>query len=64
DQSAARLSLADDLPLFLAARPPGPRSRGASDIEKKLAAMAPDELSPREALALLYELRAALPHTP
>ena len=64
DQSAARLSLADDLPLFSAARPQAARPRGPSEIETMLAAMAPDELSPREALALLYELRAALPKTP
>jgi DNA mismatch repair protein MutS len=61
DQSAARLSLADDLPLFSAARPQASRPRGPSGIEKRLAAIAPDELSPREALALLYELKSALP---
>jgi DNA mismatch repair protein MutS len=63
DQSAAHRSLADDLPLFSAARPQASRPRRASEIENKLAAIAPDELSPREALALLYELKAALPKT-
>ncbi len=64
DQSAARLSLADDLPLFSAARPAVFRPKGPSEIEAKLAATAPDELSPRQALALLYELKAALPDKP
>jgi DNA mismatch repair protein MutS len=63
DKSTAHKSLVDDLPLFSATRPraPEPRSNGPSDVEKRLAAIVPDELSPREALALLYELKATLP---
>jgi DNA mismatch repair protein MutS len=50
--------LIEDLPLFqLAASPPRARE---SAVEKRLAAIAPDELSPREALALVYELRSLL----
>lgn len=58
-QSVARL--ADDLPLFnvaaTAAPPPPP---GPSPAEAALAAVNPDELTPREALDLLYRLRAEL----
>jgi len=50
--------LIEDLPLFQAASPsPEPRQ---SAVEKKLAGLAPDELSPREALALVYELKSLL----
>jgi DNA mismatch repair protein MutS len=48
--------LIDDLPLFQAAAP-APRE---SEVEKRLAGLAPDELSPREALALVYELKSLL----
>jgi DNA mismatch repair protein MutS len=55
-------SLFADLPLFSAARPrgasPGPLPPG--EIETRLAEISPDDLSPRDALALLYELRAML----
>ncbi|MGL4526948.1 MAG: DNA mismatch repair protein MutS, partial [Aestuariivirga sp.] len=62
-QARAPKALIDDLPLFSASRSQqrAAAPQGPSDIEKKLAALSPDELSPREALALLYELKAALP---
>jgi len=62
-QARAPKALIDDLPLFSASRSQQRAAvpQGPSDIEKKLAALSPDELSPREALALLYELKAALP---
>jgi DNA mismatch repair protein MutS len=50
--------LVDDLPLFQVAAPE-PEAR-PSEVEKRLAALAPDELSPREALALVYELKGLL----
>ena len=53
---AARLI--DDLPLF-AARPPPPASR-PDPLRARLEAVNPDDLAPREALELLYALRAAL----
>jgi DNA mismatch repair protein MutS len=55
-------TMADDLPLFQAARPRSlPASLGkVSALEERLRAVAPDDLSPREALALIYELKAAL----
>jgi DNA mismatch repair protein MutS len=49
-------ALVDDLPLFAAARPAAPPT-AASAVEERLRAVLPDELSPREALALVYELR-------
>jgi DNA mismatch repair protein MutS len=54
-------ALIDDLPLFRAAvaAPPAPPS-GSSPVEARLAAVHPDELSPREALALVYELRGMI----
>jgi DNA mismatch repair protein MutS len=56
-------SLFADLPLFSAARPKGNATAapaGPSDVEKRLADISPDELAPRQALDLLYELRALL----
>jgi DNA mismatch repair protein MutS len=63
DAQSARKSLADDLPLFQAARPKSAAaaSAGPSPVEKKLAGLSPDELSPRDALSLVYELKALLP---
>jgi DNA mismatch repair protein MutS len=52
-----KTTLIDDLPLFSAAARKEPKS-GASRVEERLAQVHPDELSPREALALVYELRA------
>jgi DNA mismatch repair protein MutS len=65
-------ALIDDLPLFAAAPPaaspaappavPSPVPRAASAASQtlaRLAQIAPDDLSPREALELLYELRTA-----
>ena len=50
--------LIDDLPLFQAAAPVPEFKESA--VEKRLAGLAPDELSPREALALVYELKSLL----
>jgi DNA mismatch repair protein MutS len=64
DQSSPVTRLADDLPLFAAA-PARPASGTAkakeSEVEKALAEINPDELSPREALDALYALRQRLP---
>ena len=59
-QGAARL--AEDLPLFAATRPASARSQsggGPSAVEKIMAEVLPDSLSPREALDLIYRLKAA-----
>jgi DNA mismatch repair protein MutS len=67
EQGSALVRLADDLPLFSAARrrpePPafaGAGARRESAAEVLLRDVRPDELSPREALELLYRLRAAM----
>ncbi len=53
----------DDLPLFRAApMAPAPAARvRASEVEARLRGLHPDELSPREALAALYDLKGLLP---
>ncbi len=55
-------ALVDDLPLFsAAARPAAPvAAPEASAVEARLREVAPDDLTPREALALVYELRGLL----
>jgi DNA mismatch repair protein MutS len=59
EQSATRQALADDLPLFSAMRPEsGARRAGPSAAEERLNRVLPDELTPKEALALIYELKA------
>ena len=51
-------ALIDDLPLF-AATPPAPAiKQTASLAEEKLAGVFPDELTPKQALNLIYELKA------
>ena len=45
----------DDLPLFAVAEPPAPPPSSA--VEDALAALHPDDLSPREALEALYRLK-------
>jgi DNA mismatch repair protein MutS len=66
EQSGAVSRLADDLPLFAAApaRPAGGVAKPQeSEVEKALDEVNPDELSPREALELLYALRRRLPRS-
>jgi DNA mismatch repair protein MutS len=61
ETSAPHRTLADDLPLFAASRPKGSHAvREPSQIEERLRSIAADELSPREALALIYELKQSL----
>ena len=62
DRTSAR-KLIDDLPLFAAARPApaGPqRDSGLKALVEALAALHPDEMSPRDALEALYRLKAQL----
>jgi DNA mismatch repair protein MutS len=52
--------LIDDLPLFAAARPgapPVPRDSALDAVVDALAALNPDEMSPRDALEALYRLK-------
>lgn len=58
DQKGAQSDLAADLPLFSAARPSASVApRGPSALEEMVAEILPDELSPREALELVYALK-------
>jgi DNA mismatch repair protein MutS len=56
EQGGALARLADDLPLFNVARRAAPNPR-ESAAEALLREIRPDELSPREALDLLYRLK-------
>jgi len=57
EQGGDLARLADDLPLFSAAPRPAAPERGPSAVETALAALLPDELSPRQALEALYRLK-------
>ncbi len=52
-------ALIDDLPLFSAAPPPPPPAPKASPLTDMLDEILPDELTPREALDLVYKLKEA-----
>ncbi len=62
DQAAAAARLANDLPLFQSRPPaePAPAEPAPDPLRARLAAINPDDLTPRAALEILYELRAAL----
>jgi DNA mismatch repair protein MutS len=62
DRTSPARRLIDDLPLFsAAARPPAPPRQDAAlaAVIEALAALNPDDLSPREALEALYRLKLA-----
>ena len=52
-------ALIDDLPLFSAAPPPPPPAPKTSPVADMLDDILPDDLSPREALDLIYKLKEA-----
>lgn len=54
----AKKALIDDLPLFSMAPSVAAPKHGPSAVEEMLAGVFPDELSPKEALNLIYELKA------
>ena len=63
DRDGAKPSaLIDDLPLFRAApaAPPPKQPQKTSEVEERLNAAHPDEMTPMEALKLLYELKGLL----
>jgi DNA mismatch repair protein MutS len=62
DRTSPARRLIDDLPLFSAARPaPAPPADAAlSAVIEALAALHPDDMSPRDALEALYALKAQL----
>ena len=57
EQGGALARLADDLPLFSAARRRADPTPPESPAEALLRDTRPDELTPREALELLYRLK-------
>jgi DNA mismatch repair protein MutS len=59
DRTSPAKKLIDDLPLFAATRPapPPPRDEAAEAVIAGLAALNPDEMSPRQALDALYALK-------
>ncbi len=62
DEAGALARLADDLPLFrVVHQRPAPAAPKASATATMLKDIRPDELTPREALEVLYRLKAALP---
>ncbi|WP_090061147.1 DNA mismatch repair protein MutS [Celeribacter neptunius] len=61
ENAANPQAIIDDLPLFAAIPPEPPKPQAKeSDVEKALAEITPDDLSPREALQALYDLKAKL----
>ena len=62
EQGGKAKALIDDLPLFAAAARPAPVAAASAEsaAEARLRAAEPDTLSPREALALVYELKGLL----
>ncbi|HXX02759.1 MAG TPA: DNA mismatch repair protein MutS, partial [Xanthobacteraceae bacterium] len=62
DRISPARKLIDDLPLFAAARPAAvpaaPADAGLAAVVEALAALHPDEMSPRDALEALYALKA------
>jgi len=63
EQAGALARLADDLPLFSAAIASAPKGGALSEpsaLERAFAAINPDELTPKEALEVLYSLRGIL----
>ncbi|MGJ8589232.1 MAG: DNA mismatch repair protein MutS [Yoonia sp.] len=56
----AQKAIIDDLPLFSATPAPVKSAPKPSEIEERLRSVHPDELSPRDALDLIYELRSKL----
>jgi DNA mismatch repair protein MutS len=57
-------ALADDLPLFQAAKGTGAEEDRATAVERALAAFSPDAMTPKEALEALYRLKALLASEP
>lgn len=57
-----KAQIIDDLPLFSAVPPPPPQPKAApSEVEARLKEVLPDELTPKDALALIYEMKSLLP---
>ena len=65
ERARPRQALVDDLPLFSTARPQPPAMETPGEpIAERLRSIAADDLSPRDALALIYELKALAAQRP
>lgn len=60
EREGGRKAFVDDLPLFAAKPAPVSVQQQASQVEARLKDVLPDEITPKEALALIYELRGML----
>ena len=60
DQGGKTQALINELPLFNAMQTPPVLVKSPSNIEVALADIYPDELTPKDALAIIYELKAKL----
>jgi DNA mismatch repair protein MutS len=60
--SATRRQLIDDLPLFAGHIPGTDNTTVLTPLETRLSEIIPDDLSPRQALELIYELRKLMAH--
>ena len=60
DRKIATENIVDDLPLFAVKRPQAPKSTSpmSGNLHRELSAINPDELSPREALEILFRLKS------
>ena len=57
EREGRQKAIIDDLPLFSMAPTPMVKAAAPSKIEDTLRSVMPDELSPKDALALIYQLR-------
>lgn len=60
ENNAGSKALVDDLPLFSAIPADTPKHTGTSELEMKMSEILPDEMTPRQALDTLYELKSLL----
>ena len=60
EKEGKQKAVIDDLPLFSATPAPVAVAEKPSDVEDRLRDILPDELTPKEALSLIYELRDLL----
>ncbi|MEM9970207.1 MAG: DNA mismatch repair protein MutS [Pseudomonadota bacterium] len=60
-ETGGQKALIDDLPLFAATPPAAPATQTRpSEVERRIADLLPDEMTPRDALQALYDLKDAL----
>ncbi len=55
---ASKKALIDDLPLFSVTPAPAPKSAADSELESRIKKTCPDDLTPKQALSLIYELKS------